>query len=113
MGGRDPYSASKSCQDIVVQSFRESYFSNLGIILSSVRAGNVMGGGDWAKNRSVPDIVRGIVDGHSIIIRNPKSVRPWQHVLEPVYGMLLFAQKMFNNTRFSGAWNFGPISEMK
>jgi len=114
LGGRDPYSASNSCQDIVVQSFRESYFSDLGIALSSVRGGNVIGCGDWAKNRLVPDIVREIVDGHPIIIRNPKSVKPWQHVLEPVYGMLLLAQKkkMFNYTRFSGAWNFDPISEM-
>jgi len=112
LGGRDPYSASKSCQDIVAQSFKESYFSDSGVALSSVRAGNVIGGGDWAKNRLVPDIVRGIVDGHLIIIRNPKSVRPWQHVLEPVYGMLLLAQKMFGSTKFSGAWNFGPISEM-
>jgi len=112
LGGRDPYSASKSCQDIVTSSFRESYFSDSGIALSSIRIGNVIGGGDWAKDRIVPDIVRGIVDGHPIIIRNPKSVRPWQHVLEPVYGMLLLTKKMFNSTRFSGAWNFGPISEM-
>jgi len=113
LGGRDPYSASKSCQDIVAQSFKESYFSDSGIALSSVRAGNVIGGGDWAKNRLVPDIVRGIVDGHPIIIRNPKSVRPWQHVLEPVHGMLLLTKKMFNSTRFSGAWNFGPNNEME
>jgi len=111
LGGRDPYSASKSCQDIVVQSFRESYFSDSGIALSSARAGNVIGGGDWAKDRIVPDIVRGIVDGHPIIIRNPKSVRPWQHVLEPVSGMLLLAQKMYGDARFSGAWNFGPNNE--
>jgi len=111
LGGRDPYSASKSCQDIVVQSFRESYFSDSGIALSSARAGNVIGGGDWAKDRIVPDIVRGIVDGLPIIIRNPKSVRPWQHVLEPVSGMLLLAQKMYGDLRFSGAWNFGPNNE--
>jgi len=111
LGGRDPYSASKSCQDIVVQSFRESYFSDLGIALSSVRAGNVIGGGDWAKDRIVPDTVRGIVDMRPIIIRNPKSVRPWQHVLEPVNGMLLLAQKTFSSIGFSGAWNLGPNNE--
>jgi CDP-glucose 4,6-dehydratase len=111
LGGRDPYSASKSCQDIVVNSFRESYFSDSGIALSSVRAGNVIGGGDWAKNRIIPDIVRGIVSGQPVSIRNPNSVRPWQHVLEPVSGMMILAQKMVNDVRFSGAWNFGPNSE--
>lgn len=111
LGGKDPYSASKSCQDIVVRSFWESYFFDSGVALSSVRAGNVIGGGDWAKDRIVPDIVRGIVDGRLIRIRNPNSVRPWQHVLEPVYGMMILTQMMFNDTRFSGAWNFGPNSE--
>jgi len=111
LGGRDPYSASKSCQDIVVNSFRESYFSKIGVRLSSVRAGNVIGGGDWAKDRIIPDIVKGIVSGHTVRIRNPNSVRPWQHVLEPVSGMLLLAQKMFYDARFSDAWNFGPNNE--
>ena len=111
LGGRDPYSASKSCQDIVVHSFRESYFADSGVGISSVRAGNVIGGGDWAKDRIVPDIVRGIVDEQPIRIRNPMSVRPWQHVLEPVSGMLFLAQKMLNNIEFSGPWNFGPNNE--
>jgi len=111
LGGRDPYSASKSCQDIVAKSFKESYFSDSGVALSSVRAGNVIGGGDWAKNRIVPDIVRGIISGQPVRIRNPNSVRPWQHVLEPVSGMLLLAQKMYGDPRFSGAWNFGPNNE--
>ena len=111
LGGKDPYSASKSCQDIVINSFRESYFSNSEIGISSVRAGNVIGGGDWAKYRIVPDIVRGIVNNETIRIRNPNSVRPWQHVLEPVSGMMILAQKMFNDAKFSGAWNFGPNSE--
>lgn len=111
LGGRDPYSASKSCQDIVVHSFRESYFADSGVGISSIRAGNVIGGGDWAKDRIVPDIVRGIVDGQLIRIRNPMSVRPWQHILEPVSGMLFLAQKMLNNIEFSGPWNFGPNNE--
>jgi len=111
IGGRDPYSASKSCQDIVVNSFRESYFSDSGISLSSVRAGNVIGGGDWAKDRIIPDIVRGIVSGHPVRVRNPNSVRPWQHVLEPISGMLLLAQRMHGDMKFSDAWNFGPNSE--
>jgi len=111
LGGRDPYSASKSCQDIVVNSFRESYFSDSGISLSSVRAGNVIGGGDWAKDRIIPDIVRGIVSGHPVRVRNPNSVRPWQHVLEPISGMLLLAQRMHGDMKFSDAWNFGPNSE--
>jgi len=111
LGGRDPYSASKSCQDIVVYSFRESYFSHSGIALSSVRAGNVIGGGDWAKDRIIPDIVRGIVSGQPVRIRNPNSVRPWQHVLEPVYGMMILAQRMHGDVKFSGAWNFGPNIE--
>jgi len=111
LGGRDPYSASKSCQDIVVYSFRESYFSHSGIALSSVRAGNVIGGGDWANNRIIPDIVRGIVSGQPVRIRNPNSVRPWQHVLEPVYGMMILAQRMHGDVKFSGAWNFGPNIE--
>jgi len=111
LGGRDPYSASKSCQDIVVNSFRESYFSDSGISLSSVRAGNVIGGGDWAKDRIIPDIVRGIVSGHPVRVRNPNSVRPWQHVLEPISGMLFLAQRMHGDMKFSDAWNFGPNSE--
>ena len=91
LGGKDPYSASKSCQDIVVDSFRESYFSNVGVGISSVRAGNVIGGGDWAPHRIIPDLVRGIVNGEKVKIRNPDSIRPWQYVLEPISGMLSLA----------------------
>ncbi len=108
LGGRDPYSASKSCQDIVVDSFRESYFSITGVGISSVRAGNVIGGGDWAPHRIIPDLVRGIVNEEKVKIRNPDSIRPWQHVLEPISGMLLLAERMHNDIKFSGAWNFGP-----
>ncbi len=108
LGGKDPYSASKSCQDIVVDSFRESYFLNTGVGISSVRAGNVIGGGDWAQYRIVPDLVRGIVKGETVKIRNPDSIRPWQHVLEPISGILTLAERMHNDIDFSGAWNFGP-----
>ena len=108
LGGKDPYSASKSCQDIVVNSFRESYFSHSGIRIASVRAGNVIGGGDWAPFRIVPDLVRGIVRGKSVTIRNPNSVRPWQHVLEPISGMLMLAERMYADIEFSEDWNFGP-----
>jgi len=110
LGGKDPYSASKSCQDIVVDSFRKSYLDNIGIAISSIRAGNVIGGGDWSKYRLIPDIVRGIISGQTIKIRNPDSVRPWQHVLEPISGMLILANKMYNDIKFSGPWNFGPDS---
>ena len=108
LGGKDPYSASKSCQDIVVNSFRESYFSNSGVGISSVRAGNVIGGGDWAQHRIIPDLVRGIVNGEKVKIRSPDSVRPWQYVLEPISGMLSLAERMYNDIKLSGAWNFGP-----
>ena len=108
LGGKDPYSASKSCQDIVVDSFRESYFYHSGIAISSIRAGNVIGGGDWAPFRIIPDLVRGIVKDETVKIRNPNSVRPWQHVLEPISGMLMLAERMHRNIEFSGNWNFGP-----
>ena len=113
LGGKDPYSASKSCQDIVVNSFRESYFSDSGISISSVRAGNVIGGGDWASKRIIPDLVRGIVNNEIVGIRNPDSIRPWQHVLEPVSGMLTLAEKMCERIKYSGAWNFGPNNQKK
>ena len=108
LGGKDPYSASKSCQDIVVNSFRESYFYHSGVAISSIRAGNVIGGGDWPPFRNIPDLVRGIAKGETVKIRNPNSVRPWQHVLEPISGMLMLAERMYNNIEFSEDWNFGP-----
>ena len=111
LGGKDPYSASKSSQDIVVNSFRESYFDSLRVGISSIRAGNVIGGGDWGAHRIVPDVVRGLTEGKIIRIRNPDSVRPWQYVLEPISGMLLLAQRMWDNIKFSGEWNFGPSNQ--
>lgn len=108
LGGKDPYSASKSCQDIIVNSFRESYFNDVGIGVSSIRAGNVIGGGDWGKYRIVPDIVKALSENKVVEIRNPDSIRPWQYVLEPIYGMLKLAEKMWYDIKFSGDWNFGP-----
>ena len=111
LGGKDPYSASKSCQDIIVNSFRESYFDSMGVSISSIRVGNVIGGGDWGANRIVPDVVRGLTEDNIIRIRNPDSVRPWQYVLEPISGMLLLAQRMWDDMKFSGEWNFGPSNQ--
>jgi CDP-glucose 4,6-dehydratase len=108
LGGKDPYSASKSCQDILVNSFRESYFNRAGISVSTIRAGNIIGGGDWGDHRIVPDIIRGLTKSKIIKIRNPESVRPWQYVLQPVSGMLELSYKMWDDINFSGDWNFGP-----
>ncbi|MGB9763717.1 MAG: GDP-mannose 4,6-dehydratase, partial [Minisyncoccia bacterium] len=111
LGGKDPYSASKSCQDIIVNSFREIYFKDKNVAISTIRAGNVIGGGDWGKYRIIPDIIRGITQNKIIKIRNPESIRPWQHVLDPIYGMLILTEKMWYDTSFSDAWNFGPNNQ--
>ena len=113
LGGYDPYSASKGAAEIVISSYRKSFFGSDGSIpacaLSSARAGNVIGGGDWAKERIVPDCVRSLVNGESIKIRNPGAIRPWQFVLDPLLGYLWLALKMKEHPReYSGAWNFGP-----
>lgn len=114
LGGYDPYSSSKACAEIIVKSFRSSFF-NPGIYnrhqkaLASVRAGNVIGGGDWSKDRIIPDIVRSLSAGRPVGVRNQNSVRPWQHVLEPLSGYLsLGALLQENPEKFSGAYNFGP-----
>lgn len=111
LGGKDPYSASKSCQDIVVDSFRESYFKGSGLGISSVRAGNIIGGGDWSPNRILPDLVRGAIENRPVMIRNPDSVRPWQFILDPLAGILKLAFKMWEDPSYSGAWNFGPTEQ--
>ncbi len=111
LGGFDPYSSSKACAEILVSSWRDSFLSgnNEGkLLLSTVRAGNVIGGGDWSSNRLIPDCIRGIEESMPIKVRNPRATRPWQHVLEPLYGYLLLAYKMSSNKTFVGAWNFGP-----
>lgn len=109
MGGHDPYSASKGCAELVTAAYRNSFLSSQGVGLASARAGNVIGGGDWAKDRLVPDILNAINQKTNMLIRNPQSTRPWQHVLEPLAGYLVLAEKLFNDpAHFASAWNFGP-----
>lgn len=112
LGGHDPYSNSKACCELITHSYHKSYFQNLDIGLASVRAGNVIGGGDWSKNRLIPDIMRAFMNNIPVNIRNPEAIRPWQHVLEPLSGYILLAEKLYNNRQqFSGPWNFGPNEE--
>lgn len=110
IGGRDPYSASKGAAEIIFSSYERSFFcyrEKLGA--ASTRAGNVIGGGDWAVDRIVPDCIRAIEEKQDLILRNPNATRPWQHVLEPISGYLLLATQLYNNPNiFSGSWNFGP-----
>lgn len=110
MGGKDPYSSSKGCAELVAAAYRSSFFSNPdGPQLATVRAGNVIGGGDWGADRLVPDLVRAVETGTPARLRNPRNVRPWQHVLEPVRGYLMLAARLIDQgSRFAGAWNFGP-----
>ena len=110
LGGHDPYSNSKACAEMVVESYRRSFFSDSGATaVASARAGNVIGGGDWAADRLIPDLVRAAVAGTPVVLRNPKSIRPWQHVLEPLSGYLMLAQRLWEApSRYAEAWNFGP-----
>lgn len=108
LGGYDPYSASKACSELVTVSYRRSFFEGQ-IGIATARAGNVIGGGDFAEDRLIPDFVRAHQTKSPLRIRNPRSIRPWQHVLEPLYGYLLLAQKLYTHpTQYSEAWNFGP-----
>jgi CDP-glucose 4,6-dehydratase len=110
MGGYDPYSSSKGCSEIISSAYYRSFLKKEGINLATARAGNVIGGGDWAKNRLIPDILHSFEKNETIEIRNPDSIRPWQHVLEPLSGYLLLAQKLYLNVEdVSSAWNFGPF----
>lgn len=118
MGGFDPYSSSKGCAELLTNAYRHSYFKNQiseesrQVFLASVRAGNVIGGGDWAKARLIPDCIRALSKGETIKIRNPQAIRPWQYVLEPLRGYLTLAVKMLKyGNRYSEAWNFGPSEE--
>ncbi len=113
MGGHDPYSASKGAAELVISAYRRSFFSKPGTAaVASARAGNVIGGGDWSENRLVPDIIRSMQNGQTLDIRNPAAVRPWQHVVEPLYGYLLLAQKLLEAPGpFAEAWNFGPLPD--
>lgn len=118
MGGYDPYSSSKGAAEIAIASWRRSFFNPVDygkkhhVALASVRAGNVIGGGDWALDRIIPDCIKALEAGKSIEIRSPKAIRPWQHVLEPLSGYMLLAQKMWNEpTAYCEGWNFGPRAE--
>lgn len=109
VGGYDPYSSSKGCAELVTSAYRRSFLQKQGISLASVRAGNVIGGGDWADDRLIPDILRAFGKNNPVIIRNPKATRPWQHVLEPLSGYLILAQKLYNNgEKYAQGWNFAP-----
>lgn len=112
MGGYDPYSSSKGCAELVTSAYRRSFMQEKGIGLASARAGNVIGGGDWAEDRLIPDILRAFQQNTSVVIRNPISTRPWQHVLEPLSGYLLLAQKLYENPeKYAEGWNFGPYED--
>ena len=117
MGGYDPYSSSKGAAEIAISSWRRSFmnpkdYANHGKSIASVRAGNVIGGGDWTTDRIIPDCIRALETDEVIEIRNPKAIRPWQHVIEPLSGYLLLAEKMWENpTEFCEGWNFGPQTD--
>ena len=117
LGGKDPYSSSKACAELVTSAYRDSYFGDASSAISAtamatVRAGNVIGGGDWSKNRLIPDCIKALLSGRKVSLRNPSATRPWQHVLEPLSGYLCLAQRLFEDGgNFSGAWNFGPLRE--
>lgn len=114
LGGYDPYSSSKACAELVAASYRNSFFNpsryaDHGVALATTRAGNVIGGGDWATDRLIPDILRALMKGESVLIRNPQATRPWQHVLEPLNGYLMVAERLYNEgIQYGEAWNFGP-----
>lgn len=108
MGGFDPYSSSKGCAELVSAAYRKSFFEPLGIPVATARAGNVIGGGDWAIDRIIPDAIRSFIAGKELLVRNPDAIRPWQHVLESLAGYLTLCEKMVEKPdQFSGAWNFG------
>lgn len=114
MGGYDPYSNSKGCSELVTSAYRNSFFNqkeyhNHGVAIASARAGNVIGGGDWAEDRLIPDFIRAISSGEEVRIRSPYAIRPWQHVLEPLTGYLVLAERLYaEGTKYAEAWNFGP-----
>ena len=110
MGGHDPYSSSKGCCELLVSSYRRSFCINANSPkIASVRAGNVIGGGDWSNDRLIPDILKAFQNNNKVLIRNPQSIRPWQHVLEPISGYFILIEKLFiSENDFSEAWNFGP-----
>ena len=108
LDGFDPYSNSKSCAELVTHSYRDSFLSAQGVAVSTARAGNVIGGGDFAPDRIIPDCVRAAIDGRDIAVRNPYSIRPYQHVLEPIFAYLYIAQRQYKDATYSGYYNVGP-----
>ena len=114
LGGNDPYSASKSCSEIITNSYKKSYFQETAVKISTVRAGNVIGGGDMSKNRLVPDYFRSLLNDKPITLRNPKATRPWQYILEPISGYIKLAEKLSqqNGNSYEGSWNFGPTKSI-
>jgi CDP-glucose 4,6-dehydratase len=110
LGGHDPYSASKAATEIVVDSYRKSFFSDGLVRIATARAGNVIGGGDWAEDRIMPDLARALTNGQSLAVRNPRSIRPWQHVVDPLSGYMMLAEKLStsDHTIWQGPFNFGP-----
>jgi CDP-glucose 4,6-dehydratase len=117
LGGHDPYSNSKACAELVTAAYRNSFFApetlpQHGVAVATVRAGNVIGGGDWALDRLIPDLLRAFLSGHPAMIRNPDAIRPWQHVLEPLRGYLMLGERLLaGESSFATAWNFGPTEE--
>jgi CDP-glucose 4,6-dehydratase len=114
LGGYDPYSSSKACAEIVSAAFRQSYFpAGCGVGIATARAGNVIGGGDWSLDRLVPDIIRGLISAQPVTIRRPHAIRPWQHVLEPLHGYMMLAERLLSHDapRHATAYNFGPAEE--
>jgi CDP-glucose 4,6-dehydratase len=117
LGGFDPYSNSKACAELVTAAYRSSYFppdrfAEHNVAVATARAGNVIGGGDWAKDRLIPDLVRGFLSGNPVTIRHPEAIRPWQHVLEPLAGYIALAEHLLlDGVKFAAAWNFGPAEE--
>ncbi len=108
LGGHDPYSASKAASELAIASYRDAFLAQQGLALASARAGNVIGGGDWAADRLLPDAVRAWAAGQPLTIRRPQATRPWQHVLEPLAGYLRLAEALWQDAALAGAWNFGP-----
>ena len=108
LDGFDPYSNSKSCSELVTHSYKRSFFDNTGVAVSTARAGNVIGGGDFAKNRIIPDCVRAAMNREDIIVRNPYSARPYQHVLEPLFAYLMIAMRQYEDIKYQGYYNVGP-----
>ncbi|GAB4218083.1 MAG: CDP-glucose 4,6-dehydratase [Rhodoferax sp.] len=108
LGGHDPYSASKAASELVIASYRSSWLDAQGVAVASARAGNVIGGGDWAADRLIPDAVRAWQAGQTLVVRAPHATRPWQHVLEPLAGYLVLAQRLWHQPTLAGAYNFGP-----